>query len=309
MIIKLNNNDILHSERPDIEGKYVWLIRIENSNYIVYPIVDKKENYYISTAEYTEYIYGENHTEPEHYNQEKEYPAMLSDIDFTASNAANSIDKYLTYNEIVPADGQATIDDMKNFRTKVAEFLYSVYQLDSDSKLVEMLEYYKEGMTDKAVQLLSDFRNVQASLSPSGAFVDCGCATKPLTLTLGTVSVCDPLESYRKSVHDYMVLKFSDYTFWKYLNDEMPKDFDFIISMLEGIVKGNFPIVNLSGTFGYGDCSCLTYGTAQESAMKILNNLITTFEYIRDDEAEAHKNFVYSTLNSWANALYEVMSW
>ena len=294
MIFKLKYDETLPEE---INGKYVWLIQIEGSDCTVYPLEE------LSVADYIRYIYAGDSTS---YNPEKAKLVAQSDIDVESTDEANNIEKYLAYNEIVPADGEATIDDMKAFRKNVAILLQGAYASSTDSQLLAMLNYYVEDMNDNVVKGLMEFRNVSAQIAPTGAFVDCGCATKPLALNLGTVSVCDPMESYRKSVHDYMVLKFSDYTFWKEL---ITDNLNFIISMLKGIVSAGFPIVGLSGTFGYGDCSCLSYGSAQESAMKILNNLITSFEYIRDEEAEAHKNFVYSTLNSWASALYEVMSW
>lgn len=297
MIFKCKYSSDL-SVYTDVNGKYVWLLSHNGNNYDVYPLDQ------LSTSNYIDYIYNESSSIV--IDPSLVVSLTQEQIDTTETNRINSPEKYIQYNEIIPADSIATIDDMKQFRTKVAELLYAAYLDSTDSKLIAMLTYYKNGMTDAAVELLSDFRNVQAILSPSGAYADCGCATKPLQINLGAVSVCDPLESYRKSVHDYMVQMFSNADFWKVLG---APQLQFIIDMLKGIVSANFPISNLSGILGYGDCSCLTYGTAQESAMKILSNLITSFEYIRDGEDADHKNFVWSTLNSWANGIYEVMMW
>ena len=255
-------------------------------------------------------------------------------IDGYATSKANAVERYINYNSMVP--DEYTIDDLKNFRTLLATMLLSSkesweddYNASLTPKIDAMLSYYAGGMHDCAINGMSMFANYNMS-SVAGTYTDCGCGSTTARTSLNTTAggstamyasncgcktqnavlslqaACDCERLYRRSVHDFMVVIFSDYKFWELVSETVLPE---AVKMLKGILQAGFTFSDGEVySLLYGDCSCMSE-SADTTNITIISNLIKAFEMIMNGEALNNKNFIKSTLYAWAFRLYELMQW
>ena len=309
------------------KGKYCYLMRGGSNILYAVAFADDKING-LSESDYEEYIMDLEYyipkaeeisiemvmTETDWSTIQSEFITNYSEyIDLELTGKANSVSRLVALNRFEP-DNDLTIDDLRQFRLWIADQLYERYvegQVDADEKFKDMLNYYRSNngeMNDEATILISTFtENVSSTITTPATHVGCGCNTftvNPLT----TVSVCDAMSVYRKSIHDYMVEKFTDLSLWTNYDDE--KDFLIMFKKyIDGIILNDFPLYAIN-SIGYGDCACISdQMDSQAQLMQILKNLSTSIQYMIDDAVSSHKNFIYENFYNWSNSLYEIMRW
>ena len=279
-------------------------------------------------------------------------------IDWTGTQEANDVDKFLTYNTYIP-DGDITMDDLRRFRTWVAESLFAFgfkyYQLTHEesayhyeevsslslsqmlsalevkeipmvadelspallkirsSALVDFsdndyiaLNYYMNNMSDAATEILGSTSGLSVSAGAS-AVVPCGCAGSTNISSLYDLSAltCDSLAAYRADIKNIMVALLTQLEMWESLPTTYLQE---MIKYLHGILTADFDLTSEDDDNVYG-CECMKSNTAQEAARYILRQLIQTFEWIINNQADGHRTSIYNTLENWATNLYEHMQW
>ena len=252
---------------------------------------------------------------------------IISYIDEIATEEANKTTKYEAFNANLHTD-KLTWEDVRYFRTWLATLLYDSQIID-DYKTNEMLKYYKNEMVDETVKHLKEFTDVLAStlvttsscgcgssISASvqnqsttgvtilqGASTSCGCGG--MTLPVAISDLCDPLEKYRSAMRAFMISIFSDMDFW------LKYDKAFLLEIkkyIDAIIDFN-PAFNLNnGIDILRNCVCEDQ-TLQGTAIQILRNVSLAFQYMGTDDLTDHKNFIITSLNTWATTLYEKMIW
>lgn len=232
-------------------------------------------------------------------------------IDTTQTAKANSIDKWVEYNKFNP-DGDITVDELKRFRTWLAETLLTLDMDTAEQPVVEMLRYYAEEMHDSTVSHLDMFAATGVTLDVVAKSSTCACNSMLNVDTMGAASLCDAVAMYRKGVYNRMVKVFSDLSFWTEREQDFLNEFKLYI---DGIIKCEFPLYSsnavLSGfESSIRDCSCLTKAnTAEQNAMLMLKNLSTALQYIINEQVSGNRNFIAQAFNEWAAYLYEKMRW
>ena len=230
-------------------------------------------------------------------------------IDEGLTTKANSTTKYRNLNTFEP-DKDITIDDLKMFRTWLADCLYERFKDEPNTdKLLSMLSYYKEEMSDAAIKLIETFYDAPAFLQTQKLVNSCGCSQSNFGIIADVTNACDILKIYRDNIHDYMVIVFSDIDFWVDIDDE-PDFYLEVKKYIDGIVANNFPFYSGDIALGYANCQCMCDSSDfQTTAMNILKNLSLCFQYFAEGNQDYHKNFIYNTLTEWSNLLYEKMRW
>ena len=228
-------------------------------------------------------------------------------VDISATQDANMVEKYLLANEFTP-DSNITIDELKLFRTKLADMLYKANGYNLDNVTKEMLNYYHEEMYDNTIEHLSYFANETThDLINTTNISTCGCQNHTQLLNNQyTISSCNPIYIYRKGVYEKMVSVFSDIDFWLKLDKDVLNE---IKRYIDGIIKCNLPLYTSQFSTELHDCGCLTQNNAQEERMQILKDLSVCFDYLATDNYTSKKNHISLTLNKWASLLYERMRW
>ncbi len=249
---------------------------------------------------------------------------QTSYIDEPETIKSNSVSKFLLANEIA-ISGDLTIDQIKQFRTWLAATLYDNQELYQGytkdvEKTTQMLNYYRMNMYDDVCKAMFNFANIpviQANLSAASCYSgcmptavaavqSCSCGGTNINTVGGIISGC--LDTYRKNVYNWMVIVFSDSSFWNLFNETDPNLIDLIIKYIQAILDANLPLSKQCDKITYNDCSCLTSGTDMANR-KILEDTIKAFGFIRNNETAANQTFIYNSLNKWASALYEIMQW
>lgn len=230
-------------------------------------------------------------------------------IDLGETMKINSIAKFIEYNKFSSSDSDLTIDDVKRFRTWLAETLYNILAEEESQDVLEMLNYYRLEMNDDTIKHLTLFP-VKATTDVITATnrSTCGCqGTTGITTLLSGWSVCDPVALYRKAVYDKMVEIFSNVYFWTARETELLQE---IKKYIDFIIAKNLPLVSSQYVSDLYDCGCLSdANSSQERLMSILKDLSRSLQYMIDEDLKDHKNFVGDTLNKWASYLYEKMRW
>lgn len=227
-------------------------------------------------------------------------------IDEDSAERANSITKYVSFNNFVP-DTKLTLDELKLFRRWLASTLLDMDEdtKDYDEKTVQMLSYYKQDMYDEVVKQLSNFRVIDNKIVFATTST-CNC-TPVIGAQLSTTSTCDPIAIYRQAIYDFMVKTFSNIDFWKDLDVEFLQEFKLYI---DGIIGYNLPLYISDYVSEFADCSCVNASiTAQQLLQGILKNLSTSLQYMIDNQVDGHKNFIADSLREWSSKLYEKMQW
>lgn len=248
-------------------------------------------------------------------------------IDEIATEEANETTKYEAFNANLHTDKLAW-EDVRYFRTWLATLLYDSQIID-DYKTNEMLKYYKNEMVDETVKHLKEFTDVLASTLVTasscgcnssistvmqnqsttgvtilqGTSTSCGCGG--MTLPVAISDLCDPLEKYQSAMRAFMITVFSNIDFW------LKYDKAFLLEIkkyIDAIIEFN-PSFNLNnGIDILRNCVCEDQ-TIQSTAIQILRNVSLAFQYMGTDNLADHKNFIITSLNTWATTLYEKMIW
>ena len=101
------------------------------------------------------------------------YQDLSPYVDWTLSELANDINKYIVFNKFTPS-GELTWEQVKVFRTWLASTILS-FDIVDDKDITHMLNYYAGGMYDDVVSALQSFGNTTLSLT-SLTQKGCGCA-------------------------------------------------------------------------------------------------------------------------------------
>lgn len=219
------------------------------------------------------------------------------------------IDKYIYLNEFA-TDSDITLDELKRFRTWLAEILdandlwIQDWAKDPD-KVHSMLNYYKMEMYDDVVKTLTQF-NSYVDLSSITKQSGCGCGNQAIVWTADTIGVCDPLLIYRHNIYKYMIEIFSDITYWTgqvEICTEMKK-------YIDGILKANLPLASVTLYNKFADCTCMNLDNDEQTTMaNILRRLSQSLGYIIEDKVSGNRNFISTAFLDWSTYLYEKMRW
>lgn len=222
---------------------------------------------------------------------------------------SDSLDKYLYLNEFT-TDDDIALDDLKRFRTWLAEALYAndtwIDQWSRDpDKHRDMLLYYIHEMYDRVVKSLMKF-NSYVDINNISKQSGCGCFNNAVTYTSDVLSVCDPLLIYRHNIYKYMIEIFSDISYWlgqEEICGEMKK-------YIDNIIKTNLPLASVTLYDIFADCTCINIdANEQDTLMNILKRLSVSLGYIIDHNTSGNRNYIASAFLDWSTYLYEKMRW
>ena len=233
-------------------------------------------------------------------------------VDVEGTEEANSLNKFLVHNKFT-TDSDITIDDVKRFRTWLAETLLSFDQKNDGTQknllynedLTEVLDYYAHGMYNSCVKALN---KLGTSIAVNRLTMnDCGCVSGSNLAGLYNESLtsCDPLYTYRKYMYEQMCATFSNISFWEQFPEEFMKEFK---QYIDNIIQLNLPLKGSAWISTFIDCTC-HMKSDQMVFMEILHRLSRALEYIRLDDITGHLNFISKAFRDWATELYEVMEW
>ena len=234
---------------------------------------------------------------------------IIEYVDEEKTNCTNSIGALKAYNTFVP-DADITLDELKKFRTWLAQSLIGLGEDDPDT--LYMLEYYKGGMWDEALDgLTAMLKYNENTLANIRSFDSrCSCCGQSSTLSSLYASLtsdsCDPIALYRQGVYHKMTRVFSNIDYWIARPAEFIATFK---SYIDNMLKvGLIPSVDPTSGSRYVDCTC----TAQDSsaaARAIMERLSKALGYILDCQVSGHKNYISDAFTDWSSQLYESMEW
>ena len=234
--------------------------------------------------------------------------ALFEDFQEYAENIGD-LDKYIYLNDFA-TDADITLDELKRFRTWLAEILdandiwIQDWAKDPD-KVHGMLHYYKLEMYDEVVKALTQF-NSYVDLNSITKQSGCGCGNQAVMWSADSIGVCDPLLIYRHNIYKYMIEIFSDITYWLgqvEICAEMKK-------YIDGILKANLPLASVTLYNKFADCTCMNLDNDEQTAMaNILRRLSQSLGYIIDDKVSGNRNFISAAFLDWSTYLYEKMRW
>lgn len=247
------------------------------------------------------------------YNPLKKYDWLLYQtlidlnlIDIETTEKINDLNKFIEFNKFSYTDSELTFDDVRVFRTWLAKTLYNVLSHEEDIDVLEMLNYYANEMNDCTIQHLNLF-NIDSSTDVISNINKSTCGCQRSTVEQTSLSSCDPIAVYRKSVYEKMVSVFGDIDFWLQREDDLLKE---IKKYIDFIIFKNLPLVQSEYVTNLHDCGCLSdTNIEQTELMQIMKNLSVSLGYLINNEAYSHKNFIGETLNKWSSLLYEKMIW
>ena len=298
-ILNESNNNMLSEEKVNLfnnklKGKYAYAI---NFKFIV-PFEDITFAQYYEISNNESIISGINYIDLINISEF---------IDQSKTQMANSITVFEEANKFT-TDSDITLDELKKFRTWLADMLYTLFNDSLDNITKEMLNYYREEMHDDTIEHLSYFANdTEHDLISTTNTSNCGCQNNTQLLNNQyIISSCNPTYIYRKGVYEKMVSVFSDIDFWLKLNKDFLNE---IKRYIDGIIKCNLPLYTSQFSSVLHDCGCLTQNSAQEERMQILKDLSMCFDFLATDNYTSKKNHISLTLNKWASLLYERMRW
>ena len=297
IILNEQNSAELTQEERDLfntkfKGKYAYCV-----NWIYVIALED-----ITYQEYIDISTGDDNLIVEHLDLE----LIKNYVDISATQDANMVEKYLLANEFTP-DSSITIDELKLFRTKLADMLYKAIGYNLDNVTKEMLNYYREEMHDDTIDHLSYFASgTEHDLISTTNTSTCGCQNNTQVFNQYAISSCNPIYIYRKGVYEKMVSVFSDIDFWLKLNKDFLNE---IKRYIDGIIECNLPLHTSQFSTTLHDCGCLTRNNVQEERMQILKDLSSCFYFLATDNYINKKNHISLTLNKWSSLLYERMRW
>lgn len=292
----------------NLKGKYAYWVKmryifpLDSLDYKTYIQYEQLDNVYMLGANILPHIdlYSE---ECNMYNFASEY------IDHDETELINSMTSYVIANKYV-ADADIDINKLRRFRSWLAEEILN-FNIDLDGNYmnmftadeVHMLEYYKNGMYNDIVKQLSIFGKDNAFTMTTAS--GCNCCGNAISL-YGTsvMSSCDALQIYVKNMHDFMVRTFEDVNFWLKFN----KDFITVFKRyIDNIINTGMTINIEAKPNVYVVCNCDT--SSSNGVVEALKRLSKALQYIIDNNVTGHVNFIYDSLHTWAEQLYDHMSW
>lgn len=226
-------------------------------------------------------------------------------IDTEETEKINSVDHYIYLNQFTP-DEDITIDEIRQFRTKVALLLKDFYKFHTpeQSQMIQMINFYANNGTDDVVNMLLNTMSMYyPSISTKSLHNSCGCGSNNIISTVNfNTTQCDVVAVYTTSIYNIMVKYFSDIDFWTGKENVIEE----IVKYLENIIKLNLPLTTIQEQ----QIACsVTSVNLQEKYIDALKNLVVAFKYILDDEITTNKNFILSSIDFWAKELYTNMIW
>lgn len=236
---------------------------------------------------------------------------MTRYIDIYETDKINNIVKYRLQNNFT-SDNNITIDELKKFRTWLATnlLMFDLDVYDNPSNTIfndhdtHILSYYKSGMYNDTVRILSIFGNSEPQLVDLTAST-CGCDSNWSSLYTTQVSACDPLYIYKHNIYKEMVDMFSNIDFWTQFPQEFILEFK---KYIDNIIKCNFPLTKSQYVSDYADCGC-DMKDNQELMINILKRLSQSLQYIAEGNMMGHKNYIRDAFKDWSTNLYELMEW
>lgn len=227
-------------------------------------------------------------------------------IDIEETEKSNSVVNFIEANKFT-LDDEITLDEIKRFRTWLAETLLSIL-VEPEEQTKEMLEYYANEMYDDTIKHLTHF--AQYGDAPTVVNLSsCNCATNKNLVTQNQAALysCDPIAVYRKGVYDKMVDVFSSIDFWKNLSTDFLTEFK---KYIDGIIKLNLPLYTSPYVSELFDCGCLSdHNSLQIKMIGYLQSLSTALGYLKEGDLYSHKNMISDSLLKWSSYLYEKMRW
>lgn len=243
-------------------------------------------------------------------------------VDEEYTDRANSIAPFVRENKYTTGP-EITLDDLRKFRSWLATELLTFTGMHTD-KFVKVLQYYKNGMYDDTVQVLSDIAGSQqltdlANLGTQTSGCGCGCSgpvgrpglpgvhtQNRYTIDM-SFGICDVLGTYRKYIYDQMVEQFGNLEYW----NDMPTGFlaEFK-TYIDGILGSNLPLraTRYKNLANFDDCACLR-STSELANRPILEDLSRALQYILDEDITGHRAQISDAFTKWATVLYESMQW
>lgn len=288
-VIKVNDDNF----NKYLKGKYAYWVRMQ----VAIPFDFMSEEEYVNAERSGHLPKGLRECEHYWYTDSGQVCALIDDVE---TDNINSIGRCETLNGM-SAGETLTVEQLKKFRTWLAKSLLEFNKFDEDEH--EVVDYYAKGMYNTVVKSLSKIETnaTLLELGPKGSCTVCSNNSIP---TLGNVTVCDPLQSYRDFIYRKMVEMFSEIEFWA---DQYKPFIEEMRNYIEGIVSVGFTIGENERYNKFADCTC-TNGNS-DYFFEILKRLSRSLEYILDGELQGHKLYISKAFNEFASFCYEEMEW
>lgn len=296
-IIKLK--DIVHPTdqrfNEKLKGRYAWWVRLR----WIIPFDEMTDEQYAQAEQIPDNTLANQAREGNWY-----YIFNIIDyVDDEATNCANDISGFKVFNKFTP-DSDITTDELKKFRTWLAESLLGLEPTDEDEKI--MLKYYANGMSDDAlvsISSVSQWSTIRMNIQNASC---CACSTINLDSQYDfSGSSCDSAtDIYKMGMHNKMVEIFSNLNYWISKPKELLVEFQHYIDNLLRI--NMIPTTNTIDYSKYMDCSCTTTINTND---QLLKDLSIALGYIINCQISGNKNFIMDTLYNWSSNLYELMEW
>lgn len=288
-VIKVNDDNF----NKYLKGKYAYWVRMQ----VAVPFDFMSEGEYVNAERSGHLPKGLKECEHYWYTDRGQVCALIDDVE---TDNINNIGRYQTLNGM-SAGETLTIEQLKKFRTWVAKSLLEFNKFDDDE--YEVIDYYSKGMYNLVVKSLSKIETNVAlpELGPKGSCTVCSNNSVP---TLGNVTVCDPLQSYRDYIYRKMVETFSEIEFWA---DQYKPFIEEMKNYVDGIISVGFVIDSNERYDKFADCSCSDKNS--DYFVEILKRLSQALEYVLDNDLQGHRLFISKAFNEFASFCYEKMEW
>lgn len=296
-----------------LKGKYAYWVHMR---YIVPFAFMKHEGYVACEEDITKLLQNEDGTYPKPYGApciDVYDNDILPYIDVYATDKANNIMTYRMQNNYV-TDSNITLDEIKKFRTWLASQLLKFdqnnleeqkFDIYSDNE-THVLQYYAGGMYDNVIKYLSVFGTQINTIDTITKSCGCSGSSNLSSLYNTSLTVCEPLSIYRKSIYEKMVEMFSNVDFWMQFPTEFIGEFK---KYIDNIIDCNLKLVKSNYDLTFVDCTCSVSEGAQNDNISILKRLSESLKYIIEKNITSRKNYIGSALSDWSKYLYEMMEW
>lgn len=301
-----------------LKGKYAYWVQMR---YIVSFDHMRHEGYVACEEDITKLLQREDGSWPKPYGA----PALdvyddniIRYVDSCETDRINSTIEFRLKNSYAP-DNDITVDELKVFRKWLAGELLKMDQTELGEQKnsyftfqeTQVLKYYANNMYDDIIKMLNEFgQPTTTSLNSLNNVTRniCGChSSSDLSSLYGNsdITLCNPLNIYKKNIYNHMVEMFSKYTFWERWAPEFINEFQ---KYIDNIIRCNFTLTQSEWTNEFIDCTCQNK-SEQNKYVEILKRLSLSLGYIKDGQINGHKNYINDALYDWASLLYENMYW
>ena len=234
-------------------------------------------------------------------------------VDSKETDRVNNTKEFRMKNNYT-SDSDITIEDIKVFRTWLADELLSMDKYENggqrydllNEKQTHIIQYYSNNMYDNTIKILSEF-GAQTDYSKGFITTDCGCSHQTNNLSSlynDSLNICDPVSIYKHNIYLGMIEMFSNIEFWTQWDPE----FVLVVKKyIDNIIKLNLPLSKSSYNSDFNDCVC---GSSDDNELNnILVRLSQSMGYIGNNDIKGHKNYISDALRDWSTHLYEHMYW